>query len=172
MYLRKFTKLAYIGLELDRETHEKALLLGLNSINGDFSKLEQIEGQADIIMLWEVLEHLQDLDLFFNLIQKKLRINGAVILSVPNYDKRLNYKRDGVVDYNLYQNDPPIHLNFFTKKTLKSTFEKNNFKIELLETKKVPYIKIKNKMFYRHLLKVIGGTYNGPTLYLKAVKIK
>lgn len=60
MYVKKFTNLNYIGIELDTETHEKALHLGLNSINGDFSKLEEIEGHADIIMLWVELEHLQD----------------------------------------------------------------------------------------------------------------
>ena len=169
-YLKRFEQIEYIGLELDAEAHEKAKKLGLNSVNGDFSQLENLPNNIDTIMMWEVFEHLQDLKLFFAIVDQKLKRGGAVILSVPNYDKRLNYKRAGEIDYELYQDPPPVHLNFFTEKSLKKTFESHNFTIELLDMKKMPYVNIRSKTFYKNLLKAIVGRYNGSTLFLKAVK--
>lgn len=170
-FLKRYPKIEYVGLELDFETHEKAISLGINSVHGDFSQLENLPSDIDTIMMWEVFEHLQDLKLFFELANKKLKVGGAIFLSVPNYDKRLNYDQSGNNKYKLYQDIPPIHLNFYTRKTLKNIFEANKFKIEVLEMKRFPYINLKQKSFYINFVKAIFHKYNGSTLYLKAVKV-
>jgi 2-polyprenyl-3-methyl-5-hydroxy-6-metoxy-1,4-benzoquinol methylase len=63
-YIRgKNPKISYTGVELDKEAFEKSRKLNLNTIHGDFASIEKIEGKFDVIMLWEVIEHLQDLKL-------------------------------------------------------------------------------------------------------------
>ncbi len=167
-YLKRFPKIAFTGIELDSATHEKALKLGLNSINGDFSIMADLPNSYDTILMWEVLEHLQDLDLFLILAYEKLNVGGSIILSVPNYDKRLNYKNHGD---KIYQDAPPIHLNFFTIKTINDTFKNRNFEIRLCASKKMPYFNIKDRMFYINAVKALFGKYHGSTIYFAAVKI-
>ena len=166
-YLKRFPKIAFTGIELDTATHEKALKLGLNSINGDFSIMANLPNSYDTILMWEVLEHLQDLDLFLKLANEKLNVGGSIILSVPNYDKRLNYKDQSD---QIYQDAPPVHLNFFTIKTINDTFKSRNFEVRLCATKKIPYFKLGDKMFYINAFKALFGKYHGSTIYFAAVK--
>lgn len=163
-YIRKYDdKINYLGIELDKEAFDKSQSLKLNTINGDFNMMYKIEETFDIIMLWEVLEHLQDLNLFIKLAYKKLNKGGKIILSVPNYDKIYNYP--GRNNYDVFQDLPPIHLNFFTKENIINVFELNQFKDCEATVKKLPYVNLKRKGFYAEFLKAILNKYNGSTVY-------
>lgn len=170
MYLRKFPDVEYTGIELDEESHNKAISLGINSINGDFSMLNSLPSNIETIMLWEVFEHLQDVSLFMALLQKKLKKGGSVILSIPNYDKRLNYEQNDSTISKIYQDPPPIHLNFFTKKSLETLFVTHGFTIGMLRVKRFPYLDFSDKALFRNVVKAIFGKYYGSTIYMKAVK--
>ncbi len=116
-YIRsKNSFIEYMGVELDKEAFEKSQLLKLNTIHGDFEEIEKIETHFDVIMMWEVIEHLQDLNLFLELAFKKLNVNGKIILSTPNYNKVYNYPKRGKDE--IFQDQPPIHLNFFTSESI------------------------------------------------------
>jgi 2-polyprenyl-3-methyl-5-hydroxy-6-metoxy-1,4-benzoquinol methylase len=167
-YLKSIGITEYLGLEIDTETNLKAQKLGFNTLNKDFRYMRDVEGNFNFIMLWEVLEHLQDLDSFLSLSAQKLKKNDVLMFSVPNFDKRKNYKNNAD---NIYQDAPPIHLNFFTKKNLNKILENYGFEIEFLYIKKRPYLNFKSLHFYKMLLKSILGTYNGSTIYLAARKI-
>ncbi len=169
MYLKKFKEVNYIGIEIDKKTHEKALSLGVNSINGDFSKMRNVEGKFDIIMLWEVLEHIQDINLFFQLAYEKLNPKGLLVFSVPNYNKRLNYPKEKRGDM-IYQSPPPIHLNFFTEQSVSNVLNANGFSLKKIRTKKFPYFNPKSKIFYKMLYKAFLGNYEGATIYVVATK--
>lgn len=168
-YIRsKNNKIKYLGVEIDKESFEKSQKLGLNTFNGDFTIIEKLDESFDVIMLWEVIEHLQDLNLFLSLAYKKLNDNGQVLLSTPNYNKIYNYlKRD--ID-RLYQDAPPIHLNFFTKTNIKSVFNFKGFFVNYIKVKKFPYLEINKSRFYMNCFKSIFGKYNGPTIFLSASK--
>ena len=126
-YIRKNDdKINYLGIEIDKESFDKSQTLGLNTINDDFKVMDKIEETFDVIMLWEVLEHLQDLKSFIESAYKRLNKDGKIILSVPNYDKIHNYKNRGK-DV-IFQDLPPIHLNFFTQKSIVNVFQLNHFK--------------------------------------------
>lgn len=169
MYLKKFKDINYIGIEIDKKTHEKALSLGINSINGNFSKMSDVEGNFDIIMLWEVLEHIQDISLFFQLAHEKLKTEGLLVFSVPNYNKRLNYPKEKRGDQ-IYQSAPPIHLNFFTEQSISNVLNTHGFLLKKIRTKKFPYFNPKNKTFYKMLYKAFIGNYQGATIYTIATK--
>ncbi len=168
-YIRKHDdKINYLGIEIDKEAFVKSQSLNLNTINADFSVMEKIEETFDVIMLWEVLEHLQDLNLFIKLAYKKLNSGGKIILSVPNYDKIHNYpdrEKDAV-----YQDLPPIHLNFFTRKNIINVFEHHQFKDCKAIVKKFPYINFKRKRFYQEFTKALLNKYNGSTVYFVGTK--
>lgn len=163
-YIRKHSdKINYLGIEIDKEAFDKSQLLKLNTINGDFNLMDKIEETFDVIMLWEVLEHLQDLDLFIKLAHKRLNHGGKIILSVPNYNKIYNYpnrEKDTV-----FQDLPPIHVNFFTKENITNVFKLNQFKDCKATVKKFPYFNFKRKGFYPEFLKALLNKYRGSTLY-------
>ncbi|TRX34853.1 class I SAM-dependent methyltransferase [Flavobacterium sp. ZT3R18] len=168
-YVRlKNEQIKYTGIELDEEAFRKSQLLQLNTINGDFTEMEKIEGQFDVIMLWEVIEHLQDLKLFLDLAYKKLNNKGKIILSTPNYNKIRNYpnrEKD-----QLFQDEPPIHLNFFTTESIKNIFELYHFTNCKIEIKKFPYVALTKKLFFKNSFKALLNNYQGSTIYLEATK--
>ena len=161
-------QIQYTGIELDEEAFRKSQQLKLNTINGDFKEMEKTAGQFDVIMLWEVIEHLQDLKLFLDLAYKKLNTNGKIILSTPNYNKILNYpnrEKD-----QLFQDEPPIHLNFFTAESIKNVFEFHHFANCKIVVKKFPYVALAKKRFYLDSFKALWNNYQGSTIYLEAIK--
>lgn len=158
----------YTGIEIDKEAFEKSQTLGLNTINDDFKAMDTIEETFDVIMLWEVLEHLQDLKSFLDLAYKKLNKGGKIILSVPNYNKIYNTpnrEKDAI-----FQDLPPIHLNFFTKESIINVFELNQFKDCKASVKKFPYISFKKANFYIEFIKAIFNKYNGSTIHFVGSK--
>lgn len=167
-YLKSIGVTKYLGLEIDAKTNLKAQKMGFNTLNKDFKYMNELKDKFDFIMLWEVLEHLQDLDLFLSLSAQKIKKDGILMFSVPNFNKRNNYKNN---DDKIYQDAPPIHLNFFNKKNLNIILKNYGFKIEYLYVKKRPYLNFQSLHFYKMLLKSILGTYNGSTIYLAAKKI-
>ncbi|MEL0455979.1 class I SAM-dependent methyltransferase [Flavobacteriaceae bacterium SZ-1-7] len=168
-YLRnENSQIKYLGIEIDKEAFEKSRALGLNTINADFKAMEKIEESFDVILLWEVIEHLQDLKKFIELAYAKLNKNGKIILSTPNYNKIHNYP-DREKD-SLYQDAPPIHLNFFTKQSIQKIFELNNFTNCKVKIKKFPYVQYKSLNFYKNVVKAIFNQYEGSTIFFIAKK--
>ncbi len=168
-YIRKHNdKIKYTGIEIDKESFDKSQFLNLNTINGDFSIMEEIEETFDVVMLWEVLEHLQDLKKFIELAYKRLNKNGKIILSTPNYEKIYNYPNRAKDQ--IFQDLPPVHINFFTTKNIINIFEINQFKNGKALVKKFPYINYKRKEFYINFVKAFIGKYKGSTIYFEATK--
>lgn len=168
-YIRtKDSAIHYTGIELDTEAFKKSQLLKLNTLNGDFTEMEKLNQEFDVIMLWEVIEHLQDLDCFMKLAYQKLKVGGKIILSAPNYDKINNYPNR--IKDQLFQNEPPIHLNFFTKKSFLTVFEHYGFQNIKVNVKKTPYLELKKIRYYVNLLKAVFNKYEGATIYVEAQK--
>lgn len=157
----KNKKVDYLGIELDEKTVNKAQSIDLNIQNGDFSLLKSSNKKLDAIIAFEVIEHLQDLDLFFNIVSEKLIDNGYLGFTVPNYQKRNNYKNP---NDKIYQSGPPIHLNFFTIESIKNIAELYKYEIVFCEAKKFPYFNWKRKDTYKHILKALLNNYYGSTI--------
>ena len=168
-YIRSKEKtIRYTGVELDKEAFDKSRLLQLNTLHGDCKEIAKIDTLFDVIMMWEVLEHLQDLNSFLELAYKKLNVNGKIILSTPNYNKIYNYpKRE---KDQLFQDQPPIHLNFFTPESIKNVFEWHRFEECEVKVKKFPYLQVNNLQFYINIIKAFFNRYFGTTLYFVATK--
>ena len=100
----------------------------------------------DIAVALDVIEHSIDPNQFLKKISKKLKKDGKIFLSFPNADslksKFLNHKWDMVV--------PLAHLNFFSKKSIKMSLERNNF--ELIYLKKYSLANVRR--YLRNIIKL------------------
>ncbi|MBL4608193.1 MAG: class I SAM-dependent methyltransferase, partial [Pseudomonadales bacterium] len=90
----------------------------------------------DLIICNDVIEHLPDTDHFLQTIKKKMDPNGMLIGSIPNvryyrnlrsliFSGQWEYTDSGILDR--------THLRFFTEKSLRGTFSRNQMKIERFE---------------------------------------
>jgi 2-polyprenyl-3-methyl-5-hydroxy-6-metoxy-1,4-benzoquinol methylase len=168
-YIRaKSPNISYTGIELDKEAYGKSKLLKLNTIHGDFTEMSNLNKKFDVIMLWEVLEHLQDLNTFLELAYEKLSVNGRIILSTPNYNKIYNYPKR--TKDQIFQDTPPVHLNFFTPENIKNIFELKKFKECDINVKKMPYLQLSDFNFYLNTVRALLGKYKGTSIYFSASK--
>lgn len=85
-----------------------------------------LEKNFDIITLWHVLEHVENLEEYISLLKEKLSPNGKLIIAVPNYKS---------YDANHYKEfwaafDVPRHLWHFSQKSIEKLFSSVSMKIE------------------------------------------
>ncbi len=74
---------------------------------------------ADVIVMWDVIEHVGNVYDYLMLIQRALRPNGVFVFSTPNF--RRNGYRNQVRKPST--NSPPIHLSFFTEESARTALE-------------------------------------------------
>ena len=79
----------------------------------------------DLIILFQVLEHVDDLDSLLNKLYLILNPNGKIIIGVPNYD---SWQRKFGKNVWLHL-DVPRHLQHFNLKSLSYLLKRYNFKI-------------------------------------------
>ncbi len=84
----------------------------------------------DVICLWDVLEHLPELDKNINKLRRMLNKNGILAFSVPNID---------AISYILKKNkwkyfSPPEHIFYYSKKSIFTLAHKFNFKLLYFKT--------------------------------------
>lgn len=92
------------------------------------SSLDKIsgEGRFDVITLWHVLEHLQNLKTSMSSINKLLKENGTLIVALPNHK---SYDA-GIYNEGWAAWDAPRHLWHFNPDTFSLFARKNGFKVE------------------------------------------
>jgi SAM-dependent methyltransferase len=157
----------YRGIELDESVAAKANKAGINIQPGSFENLHAYQNSFDALVAFEVIEHIDDLKLCLALIYNSLRKKGKFGFTVPNFNKRKNYKGD---PEKLYQPTPPVHVNFFTVENVPEILKSLGFRIEYLKTRSFPDLNFKRKQTYIHLLKALAGKYEGSTIMCIAVK--
>lgn len=113
----------------------------------------------DLITMWHVLEHVDDLKWQLRQLQRLVKPKGRVVIALPNYKSY-----DGQF-YNAYwaAYDVPRHLNHFNKETLAKIFNSNG--LELKMTDKLVwdafYISFLSEKYKKHSLPLVRGAYRG-----------
>lgn len=111
------------AIEPSVENVKHARKKGLDVFEGTVEKF-RTKKKYDLIVNFEVLEHLHSPKFFLKLIKKYLKNNGIIFLTCPNgmgFDiQRLKEKSDSI-DHE--------HLNYFNPKSIKILFEKNGYTI-------------------------------------------
>lgn len=87
------------------------------------------ENSFDVISLWHVLEHVSDLDEYFNFFQEKLNQDGLLIIAVPNYKSfDATYYKDHWAAW-----DVPRHLWHFSKSSIENLIKPYHFELIHIE---------------------------------------
>ena len=130
----------------------------------DYSKLE--DASFDVITLWHVLEHVDDLHFQTSEILRLLKPGGRLIIALPNYQSfDCQYFKDKWAAW-----DVPRHLNHFSPKTLQNLIVSLGF--NHLDTKKLVwdayYISFLSERYAGQSLPLVRGAWIGFRSNLKA----
>jgi 2-polyprenyl-3-methyl-5-hydroxy-6-metoxy-1,4-benzoquinol methylase len=80
-------------------------------------------GEFDVLLMSQVLEHVQDLDWTLSALHSLLREGGVAAIAVPHFRSMVSIlqgRRDMFII-------PPEHLNFFTAEGLERLFQRHGF---------------------------------------------
>lgn len=120
--------------------------------------LESIEDNTiNVICLWHVLEHIENIDSIKKILSRKIKNNGHIIIALPNY------KSFDAIHYKEYWAawDVPRHIWHFDEIGIKQTFEEFEFinmHPMLLDSF---YISMMSESYKKGRLKLVKGIWNG-----------
>ena len=124
----------------------------------------------EIITLWHVLEHVENLDEYISTLEKLLSKNGTLIIAVPNYKS---------YDANYYSKfwaafDVPRHLWHFSETSISKLFAPVNLKVEKTLPMKFDayYVSLLSEKYKCGSMKPISALYRGFVSNIKAIKSK
>ena len=84
------------------------------------------ESSFDVITLWHVLEHVENLLEYIELLRTKLKPDGVLIIAVPNYNSfDANYYKEYWAAF-----DVPRHLWHFSQESIRKLFSQVYMKVE------------------------------------------
>jgi len=124
----------------------------------------------EIITLWHVLEHIENLEEYISTLEKLLTKNGTLIIAVPNYKS---------YDANYYSKfwaafDVPRHLWHFSETSISKLFAPVNLKVEKTLPMKFDayYVSLLSEKYKCGSMKPISALYRGFVSNIKAIKSK
>jgi SAM-dependent methyltransferase len=113
-------------------------------------------GDADVVVMWDVLEHVAQPDRFIQKAADVLRVGGYLFLTTGDIDAWLP-RRQGA-RWRLIH--PPTHLNYFSRNTLQRLLESKGFRV--LEVSYPGYFRSLHQTLYSLLAL---GRKRPPSLY-------
>lgn len=145
------------------EPSEDAKVIAQKRMNGKIISSEDLEnipeGFFDLITMWHVLEHVDDLRWQVEQLRRLVKPKGRVVIALPNYKSY-----DGQYYKELWAAyDVPRHLNHFNKTTLTKIFKACG--MELVKIDKLRwdayYISYMSEQYKLHSLPLARGVYRG-----------
>ena len=145
------------------EPSEDAKAIAQKRMKGMIITSEELEsfsdGAFDVITMWHVLEHVDDLKWQVAQLQRLVKPSGRVVIAVPNYKSYDGqYYKEHWAAY-----DVPRHLNHFNQITLSKIFKTSG--LELFKMDKLKwdayYISYLSEQYRHHSLPLVRGLYRG-----------
>ena len=156
-----------VGVEPSERAKNIAIQKGISFVN-EISALEN--NSFDVITMWHVLEHVPNLELQIQELKRLLKPTGTLIVAVPNFKS---------YDAQHYQTfwaayDVPIHFWHFSKKAIKSLFEKVDMKLEKVLPMKFDsfYVSLLSEKYKTGKMNYINAFFVGLKSNLKASSTK
>jgi len=122
------------GTEINEDAIASCKKIGLDVTKCD---LEKINNKFGFIVMFEVLEHLENLDNLFSNIYRILDDDGILIIAVPNPDSYLKYIDPDLLDI------PPHHFTGWNYKTFEYLSKEFNFEILTYEKEPLRFVHYK-----------------------------
>jgi 2-polyprenyl-3-methyl-5-hydroxy-6-metoxy-1,4-benzoquinol methylase len=117
------------GLEISEYAAELARKRSLDVITGTIDDISHLYDVYDIIMAFEVIEHLTNPAEFLSAVSRLLKPNGILLMSTPNYHGAIRYGNDwSGFNYSFE------HIHFFSIEVLRKMAIRSNLKLEYWET--------------------------------------
>lgn len=124
-----------VGIDIFEDVKNKQNYKSVDRfIFGNIEELElsEFENYFDLILLPDVLEHLIDPKKVLDKLNKTLKNDGCIIVSMPNirhysalykifFKGDFSYEESGIFDY--------THLRFYCRKNIKELLESSNFTV-------------------------------------------
>jgi len=111
------------GVEPSKEARTISKKNGVDAVN-DLSLLT--EDNFDVITLWHVLEHVENLLEYIEVLKGKLKPDGVLIIAVPNYNSfDASYYKEHWAAF-----DVPRHLWHFSQESIRKLFSQVYMKVE------------------------------------------
>lgn len=133
------------GIEFNKKAVEQIQSLGIDVVDKPLEDSTLEETSVDVITLWEVLEHINDINGFMTNVSCILKSGGLLFICVPNINAlvtRVLHEKSGTfAGYS--------HVNFFSIDSLGSLCEKHGFKILETDTIISEIGTIKNHLCYQ-----------------------
>ena len=154
------------------EPYEDAKMIARKRIKASLYSPEETDempdASFDLITMWHVLEHVDDLKWQVEQLARLIKPNGRIVIAVPNYKSYdAQYYKELWAAY-----DVPRHLNHFNKKVLANIFKTKGLK--LIKTDKLIwdayYISYMSEQYKHHKLALIRGAFRGLISNYKARK--
>ena len=114
-----------LGVERDDKSVNHARNMLGNDVMSDSISEDVFENNFDLIILFQVLEHVERPVFLLKKCKKMLKTNGKMIISVPNIESW----QSKLTKQNWLHLDVPRHLNHFTKDSLNFYLEQLNLSI-------------------------------------------
>ena len=154
------------------EPSEDARNIAKTRIKGQLLTSEDInqlpDHSFDIITMWHVLEHVDDLKWQVEQLQRLIKYDGRIIIAVPNYQSY-----DGRYYKELWAAyDVPRHLNHFSKQTISKIFKTKD--LQLIKVDRLIwdayYISYMSEQYKHHKFPLFRGAVRGLISNCKARK--
>ena len=144
------------GIEPNQQAREVAKEKGIVLHNdlGAYSNKK-----FDIITLWHVLEHVENLSEFISQLDNLLSENGKLIVAVPNYKSDdANYYKEFWAAF-----DVPRHLWHFSQQSISKIFKAENFVVEKTLPMKFDsfYVSILSEKYQTGKMNFLNGFWRG-----------
>ena len=145
------------------EPSENAKAIAKTRINADLLNSEALESipneTFDLITMWHVLEHVDDLKWQIEQLQRLIKFEGRIVIAVPNYKSYDGqYYKECWAAY-----DVPRHLNHFNNTTITKMFSANGLVLE--HTDKLVwdayYISFMSEQYLHHSFPLLNGAIKG-----------
>lgn len=156
-----------IGVEPSERAKNIAKQKGISFVE-EISELEN--NSFDVITMWHVLEHVPNLEFQIQELKRLLKPTGTLIVAVPNF-KSFDAKHYGEFWAAF---DVPIHFWHFSKKAIKSLFEKVDMKLEKVLPMKFDsfYVSLLSEKYKTGKMNFIKAFFIGLKSNLKASSTK
>jgi 2-polyprenyl-3-methyl-5-hydroxy-6-metoxy-1,4-benzoquinol methylase len=154
------------------EPSEDAKTIARQRINATIvspKEINQLQDESyDLITMWHVLEHIDDIKEEIKQLQRLLRKGGRLLLALPNFKSYdAMYYKEYWAAY-----DVPRHLNHFCKASINNVFK--NSKLKLTKTTKLTwdayYISYMSEKYQHHSFPLLRGTIRGMLSNINARK--
>ena len=132
-------------------------------------EIDKLEDESfDLITMWHVLEHVDNLKEEIKQLQRLLKKGGRLVLALPNFKSAdAQYYKEYWAAY-----DVPRHLNHFCRESINNIFKTTDFK--RIKTDKLVwdayYISFMSEKYMNHSLPLLKGAWKGLRSNCKARK--